>query len=348
MNNTISTDKLFAIFSFTVIVLFISPIFPPLSSAQTENGKTQILVGASSNNFPPMNVLDKNENLTGFARELTDAVMKAVGTKVSHIHSSNWIEVLKWLDSGKADFIHDCGYTKDRDDFLDYTKPIIEMPEMIFVRPDQYDITGLDSLKGKKVACVNNHISHLYLQIFPEITCYIVKTPVEGLYELISGKVDAFVYPKQIVLYLIQKLRLSDKIKATGDPLRTLTWSMVVKEGNKEILTLLNEGIKKVRKTDEYSRIYNKWWGKKALSGYTKRELLIIIFISIGLSIGMVSLIALLFYNYKLRTGRNRLKTEISERKHTEQALIKSEQSFRNLFNSITDLIYTQDMEGRF
>ena len=42
------------------------------------------------------------------------------------------------------------------------------------------------------------------------------------------------------------------------------------------------------------------------------------------------------------------LKTEISERKHTEQALIKSEQSFRNLFNSITDLIYTQDMEGCF
>ncbi len=42
------------------------------------------------------------------------------------------------------------------------------------------------------------------------------------------------------------------------------------------------------------------------------------------------------------------LETEISERKHTEQALIKSEKQFRELFNSITDLIYTQDMEGCF
>ncbi|MCD4720227.1 MAG: cache domain-containing protein [Desulfobacula sp.] len=35
-------------------------------------------------------------------------------------------------------------------------------------------------------------------------------------------------------------------------------------------------------------------------------------------------------------------------RKKAETALLKSEKQFQNLFNSITDLIYTQDMEGRF
>ena len=37
-----------------------------------------------------------------------------------------------------------------------------------------------------------------------------------------------------------------------------------------------------------------------------------------------------------------------TKRKDVEQSLIESERRFRNLFNSITDLIYTQDMEGRF
>jgi len=41
--------------------------------------------------------------------------------------------------------------------------------------------------------------------------------------------------------------------------------------------------------------------------------------------------------------GRN-----IDDQKKIEMALKKSEKQFRNLFNSITDLIYTQDMEGRF
>ena len=205
-----------------------------LSNAQGDKYKSRNFVDASSNNFPPMNALDKDGNLTGFGRELSDAVIKAIGGEVTHIHSGNWIQVPEWLDSSKADFIHDTGYTKDRDEFLDYSAPIIEMPEVIFVRPDQYDITGLNSLKGKTVACVNKHITHLYLQKFPEINCHVVKTPVEGLYELVAGKVDAFVYPKQIVLYISQNLRLRDKIKIIGEPLRTLTWSMVVKEG-KEI-----------------------------------------------------------------------------------------------------------------
>ena len=39
---------------------------------------------------------------------------------------------------------------------------------------------------------------------------------------------------------------------------------------------------------------------------------------------------------------------DITQRKKAEKSLITSEKQFRNLFNSITDLIYTQDMEGRF
>jgi PAS domain S-box-containing protein len=39
---------------------------------------------------------------------------------------------------------------------------------------------------------------------------------------------------------------------------------------------------------------------------------------------------------------------DVTEQKRTEQRLLKSEKSFRDLFDSITDLIYTQDLDGRF
>ncbi len=165
-----------------VMLAFLLGLFggSQLSIAQDRKDESPTLVDASSNNFPPMNVLDKDGNLTGFGCDLADAVMKAVGRQVTHIHSSHWVQVLKWLDSGRADFIHDTGYTKERDKFLDYSDPIIEMPEVIFVRPDQYDVTSIDSLKGKTVACVKKHITHQYLQKFPEINSHVVKTPVEG------------------------------------------------------------------------------------------------------------------------------------------------------------------------
>jgi len=39
---------------------------------------------------------------------------------------------------------------------------------------------------------------------------------------------------------------------------------------------------------------------------------------------------------------------DVTEQRRTEQRLLKSEKSFRDLFDSITDLIYTQDLDGRF
>jgi len=39
---------------------------------------------------------------------------------------------------------------------------------------------------------------------------------------------------------------------------------------------------------------------------------------------------------------------DVTEQKRTEQRLLKSEKGFRDMFDSITDLIYTQDLDGRF
>ena len=321
-----------------VMLVFLLGLFGSfhLSIAQDGNDASSTLIDASSNNFPPMNVLDKDGNLTGFGCDLSDAVMKAVGRQVTHIHSPHWVQVLEWLDSGKADFIHDTGYTKDRDKFLDYSDPIIEMPEVIFVRPDQYDVTDIDSLKGKTVACVKKHITDLHLQKFPEINRHVVKTPIEGLYELIAGKVDAFIYPKQIVLYLAQKLRLGDKIKIAGEPLRILTWSMVVKEGNKKVLDLLNQGIAKVRESGEYDRIYDKWWGMKILAGYSKRELYVIAAVTSGGSLLIALAIALLLFNRRLSKGKKELKVEIVERKRAEEALQKHQEHLEELVEKRT------------
>ncbi len=275
-----------------------------------------------------MNVLDKDGNLTGFGRDLSDAVIQAVGGEVTHIHSDHWVTVLEWLDSGEADFIHDTGYTPDRDEFLDYSDPIIEMPEVIFVRSDQWDITDFEALKGRTVACVNQHVTHLYLQNFPDINCNVVDTPVEGLYELVGGQVDAFIYPEQIALYLVQELRLGEKIKITGEPLRTLTWSMTVKEGNQAVLQRLNEGLRKVRESGEYDRIYEKWWGRRIFLGYTRRELQIIVAVAVAATIAVVLSITFLISNLRLRRVRISLEAEVTARKQTEAALRESEERF--------------------
>lgn len=269
------------------------------------------LVAASSDNFPPVNLLDRDGELTGFGRDLSTAVLRAVDRKAVHLHSGNWPEVLEWLDEGRADFIHDTGYTPDRTGFLDFSEPILEMPEGIFVLDRRYDIRSLPSLYGKRVACVNKHITHLYLQKIPQILCHIVATPRAGVQALLDGEADAFIYPRQIVQYYAYEMGAARRIKEVGEPLRTLTWHMTVKKGNNDVLLLLNQGIAKVRASGEYDRIYNKWFGQALQRGYDAAQ--------VARIVGVVILVALFgfgavaFWNWNLRRVVARRTGELRE-----------------------------------
>ena len=296
---------------------------------QNSSSSKRQLVIASSNNFPPINLLDNNTELTGFARELSNAVARSVNAEARHIHSGVWTNVLKWLDEGEADLIHDTGYTPEREAYLDFSLPILEMPESIFVREQQYDINNVSSLDGKKVACVNQHITHIYLKKYKEINCYIVNTPAEGLIALINGNVDAFIYPEQIVLYLAQQLELEKRIKVVGEPLRVLSWSMTVKKGNTEVLELLNRGIESVKASGEYQIIYDKWFGKRPLFGYSVTEVFIITVASVFLALLIVIAISLLVYTRSMRRAN--------------QALTESENKYRTLADKLPESIFLKD-----
>ncbi len=266
------------------------------------------VVIASSDDFPPINMLDSHGELQGFGRELSDAVFASLGIQVNRLYAPIWGDVLDDLAEGRADLIHDAAYTKERTAYLEFSQPIVQMDEVIFVRSDQVDIHDFESLKGKKVACVDKHITHLYLQHFPEISCYVVHRPIEGVYALMSGDVDAYVYPREIVLYFMQKFGVSDQFKVVGEPLRTLYWSMAVKKGNTPMLNLINRGLDNVRASGEYQQIYQKWFGRKLFAGYTRREFQVFAALTAFAALLVGAALSLMWYNRRLRKTGNRLK----------------------------------------
>lgn len=318
-----------------------------LSSCIEQNDCSHIsLTAGSSNNFPPINFLEADSELTGFGRDISDAALASLKVSLDRKHSSIWLDVLAWLDKGDIDFIHDTGYTKERDATMDFSLPIIQMPEVIFVREDRIDINNFDSLKGKTVACVNNHITHQYLKQFPEIRCHIVKRPVDGLTALLSGDAEAFVYPREIVLYFSQSQRLSNKIKIVGTPIRTLSWSMTVREGNKDVLQLINAGLTNIRENGVYDEIYNRWFGVRVLSGYSEAEVLYIIISVVVVSILLAVTIFLVLLNKRTSHARIKLENTVSELRLAKDRIALSEIRFKEIGRNIPGAIYQMAREG--
>ena len=308
----------------------------PAKAEENQTPPRRLFVAASSNNFPPVNQLDEQGRLTGFGKDLAVAVIRAIDGEVRHIHSGNWKEILKWLAGGEADFIHDTGYTPDRTTFLDFSEPILEMSEKIFVLNDRFDIQSIGSLTGKKVACVDHHITHIYLMKLPEISCLIVPTPAAGLNALTSRQVDAFIYPEQIVRHLAYKQDVAGKIKTVGLSLRKLTWHMTVRKGATDTLVLLNKGIARVRASGEYDRIFNQWFGRPLVTGYNWNILVWTIGAVIALFAG--AMLLLLLWTKSLRDQVNRRTHDLRE----------SEATLRDYIATTSDWVWTTDVNHKY
>ena len=64
------------------------------STKDVKQQGTRKFVIASSDNFPPVNMLDKDGNLTGFGRDLSTAVIRAIGGQTNYIHSLHGLKRL--------------------------------------------------------------------------------------------------------------------------------------------------------------------------------------------------------------------------------------------------------------
>lgn len=88
----------------------------------------------------------------------------------------------------------------------------------------------------------------------------------------------------------------------------------------------MNEGIRKVRQSGEYDRIYDKWFGKKVFAGYSEKEIWFFGFIAVLLSLALGISIGLFILNLRLRRSKNELSKALTERERAEETLRESEQ----------------------
>lgn len=315
-----------------VALILLMALTSPFESAARD------LIAASSNNFPPINQLDEQGNLDGFAHDLTQAVARELGITIRHLHSPFYKDALRWLETGEADFIHDTAYSPERAKLFDYSEPIIKMDEVTFVLRDEQAITGLQSLNDKLVACVEGHITHQYIAQYTQIECHLVQTPIEGVFAMLQGHADAFIYPRDIIWALALRANVADKIKTVGTPLRTLSWSMIVQRGNTQTLTLLNEGLSKVKSSGEYDRIYAKWFGGETHTSTSPH-----VFFDIALVVLTLILLALI---WRLRKKDAALRRSFDTILKSERELKLNEGRFQAVVHSALDGIVTIDAQG--
>ena len=261
---------------FALIMIF-GPLFIPaaLAGAGENTGLSKPSVRAGSEiDYPPFCTVDKDGRATGFSVELLRAALGVMDRDVS-FRTGPWTQVRDWLEKGEIDALPLVGRTPERESVYDFTFPYMSIHGAIVVRSGTTDIQGLGDLRGRQVAVMQGDNAEEFLR--REDRGFEIHTTLtfdEALHDLSEGRFDAVVIQRLVALRLIQEKDLTN-LTVVNQPIEGFRqdFCFAVREGDRETLALLNEGLALVVADGTYRHLHAKWFA--ALELPTHRRIII-------------------------------------------------------------------------
>lgn len=237
-------------------------------TAEDAAKKETITIGLDDT-FVPMGFKDDDGKIVGFDVDLATAVLKEEGKKVK-FQPIDWSMKETELDNGTIDLIWN-GYSKnaEREKKVLFSDTYMNN-DQVLVTPKKSNITDFDGMKDKILGAQEGSSGYDLFTKQPKVLKDIVKDNDATLYasfneafiDLESGRIDGLLIDKVYAdYYLTQKKKLDDYNIITG-PFENEDYGVGARKGDKELIKLINDGLKKVQDNGEYAKISEKWFGE--------------------------------------------------------------------------------------
>ncbi|MCF8078497.1 MAG: transporter substrate-binding domain-containing protein, partial [Desulfobacterales bacterium] len=216
--------------------------------------------------YPPFSIVDEKGRASGFSVELLRSALSALGREVT-FRTGPWAEVRGWLEKGEIDALPLVGRTPERESLFDFTFPYMTLHGAIVVRKTTSDIWDLGDLAGRNVVVMKGDNAEEFLRRKERgITIHTTNTFQDALRELSEGHHDAVFIQRLVALRLIQEGGITN-VKVVNRPVEEFRqdFCFAVKEGDRDTLALLNEGLSIVMADGTYRHLHAKWFASMEL-----------------------------------------------------------------------------------
>lgn len=229
----------------------------PLVLGASSIGRT--IVARGDWGYAPFEYNDEAGEPAGFNVDLLRAAASVMALDV-RIRLGPWEEVRGQLERGEIDMLLGMYKTEARDRLVDFTIPHFFSSYTVYSR-DAPPIRGPADLAGKVVAVQNKDIGHDYLLRTGVAGEILAMREWEAIIDAVmTGKAD-YAMTSMVQMEKALKEKRIGGIRRAGPPLVQEKYCMAVREGDAELLAVLNEGIGILRASGEYEKIYEKWFG---------------------------------------------------------------------------------------
>lgn len=323
---------------FTLIL--IGSVTPQWARTETNVSSPDKVIAVIPADAPPTYFVDiKTGKAAGFAVDATNEIAKRAGLRVDYIIADGWTDIINLLLNGKADIIPDLSVSEERKKYLDFTEVLETFPVSFFVRANHPDF---DSIPGTHtVGVIQGSITFEHLKNRDNLRIITYKSFVEGLFDLLVGKIEAFACPVPTLHSLAQESGVEDQIRAVSPPIVEIKRAIGIRKNNPVLFERLNKAAIEFVESPEYRRIYAKWYGKP-IPFWTVKKVVIM-----GTTAGTIVVIILVIWRHvSLLKLTHNLSNTINELNKTQLELRESENKYRKIFENVQDVFYQSDMNG--
>jgi|UPI0006800476 PAS domain S-box-containing protein len=275
--------------------------------------------------WPPVEFVPQDGGYSGIVSDYMKVVGEMLGVEFVIEESTSWAKVMQKARGRQLDLVPALVRDEARDSFLNFTRPYLNFPFVVFVRDDAALITGLEDLSGKRVVVEQEYVTLDYLKRdHPDIEVVQVPTSEEALRRLSLGEVDAYIGNLTVGSYLITNRGISN-VKVAAPTPYSFDLSVGVRKDWPELVSILQKALDAIPQK-EVIAIRQKWFAVRYEMGvdYT-------LALQIAIGAVLIILLAALWVVY-LRREQRRLQ--------------RSEEQLRNIINTIPLAITISDLEG--
>ncbi|MFZ5430711.1 MAG: PAS domain S-box protein [Bacteroidota bacterium] len=250
-----------------------------------------------------------------------------LGITFQRVYPGSWSELLGGLENGNVDFIGGIHYNEDRENFLRFSDPFLQMPLGIIVRDNFREDLTEDEIPGMKLATVKGYAVIPYLkERYPGVSITETHDELSALLETSLGRSDGTVTDFMTASYLVDNRGIANLQFGTE---LGYHWDLrfACRKELTELSSILNKVLSSISE-QEKKALVNRWISMdsgQGLSFLTQYRKHIIGLISLGF---LLFAFVIIFNRILVIRVRQRTK----ELKHAWDEARESERKFRTLF----------------
>ena len=248
-----------------VLLILVSGML--FSQAQKETEKTYVF--AANCAWPPLEFVDENGDIVGFEIDLVNEIAKVNNVKIT-IRNVAWEGIFAGLANGAYDAVASgVSVTEERKATMDFSTPIMIITQAILTPISETRISNTASLNNKKVGVQLGTTGHIFLDDFSKSTAGFsvnIRAYDEigfAIEDMLNGNLDAVVTDSVIASDFVlsnpnyaSKLKISGSASDLGDPEPI---AIATLKGNKEVLDLVNNGLREIVASGKMDELKKKW-----------------------------------------------------------------------------------------